>query len=391
MMTRGRRVHGLRAAVALSILLLILGTVHAVRSQQLVGQIVSADLGNIATRIEKLDYYRPLANRALRLAASEFGNETPQKLNASLALLPVDPEQAWYLADRLHTAAPQETSVIRDALVANDIPEEVTNVLWSRLTSQSAAKKDEVLPAASTLALLRPDDAYWQQHGSNVAEALVQTSPVYLGSWMELLRPVRTRLNPSLAKIYQDHSESRSNSQRELATTILADYAADQPRLMTELLITGDALQFKTMFVPASRPDNKRIVIDLCRQELKLALHPNWKDPPLNAQWKDPGLDIQAVIEKAQGMLAERFAFCQAMPWEQFLVVEEALTSSGYWPTRIRPWLSGDQRLVAAVWTRDGQRRAIADRSDQEAAPHIRFPRRGRWPIACGHRRVAVN
>ena len=33
-------------------------------------------------------------------------------------------------------------------------------------------------------------------------------------------------------------------------------------------------------------------------------------------------------------MLAERFAFCQDLPWDQFSVVAEALEASGYWPTR---------------------------------------------------------
>ncbi len=252
MMARGRNVHGLRALAAVGVLLLIIGGAYAVRSQQLVGQIITADLGNVESLIDKLPFYRPLANRTVRRATSEYRDTSPQKLNTSLALLPVDPEQARYLAERLRSSVPAEISVIRVALAGNVIPEDVTNELWNRLMSHALTSDKEVLPAASTLALLQPDDARWLEHGPRVADALVRANPVYLGDWMELLRRVRTRLSPTLAKIYQDHSESRSSSQRELATTILADYAADQPDLLTELLMTGDAQQFKALFVPAS-------------------------------------------------------------------------------------------------------------------------------------------
>ncbi len=60
-------------------------------------------------------------------------------------------------------------------------------------------------------------------------------------------------------------------------------------------------------------------------------------------------------IESAQGMLAERFAFCQTMPLDEFLATAEALRVSGYRPVRFRPYADGQVVRVAAVWTRDGR------------------------------------
>ena len=47
---------------------------------------------------------------------------------------------------------------------------------------------------------------------------------------------------------------------------------------------------------------------------------------------------LATQIEAAKGMVAERFAFCQSMPLDQFPAIREALRSSGYRPTRIRPF-----------------------------------------------------
>ena len=60
-------------------------------------------------------------------------------------------------------------------------------------------------------------------------------------------------------------------------------------------------------------------------------------------------------IESAQGILAERFAFCQTMPLDEFLTTAEALRKSGYRPVRFRPYADGQVVRVAAVWTRDGR------------------------------------
>jgi formylglycine-generating enzyme required for sulfatase activity/tetratricopeptide (TPR) repeat protein len=60
-------------------------------------------------------------------------------------------------------------------------------------------------------------------------------------------------------------------------------------------------------------------------------------------------------IESAQGLIAERFAFCQTMPLDEFLTVAEELRKSGYRPVLLRPFADGPAVQVAAVWARDGR------------------------------------
>jgi formylglycine-generating enzyme required for sulfatase activity len=73
-------------------------------------------------------------------------------------------------------------------------------------------------------------------------------------------------------------------------------------------------------------------------------------------------------------MCAERFAFCQTMPLDQFLRAAEALRKSGYRPIKFRPYRVNERVQVAAVWTRDGQdwqmsrNLSAADARQQDAA-----------------------
>jgi eukaryotic-like serine/threonine-protein kinase len=114
-----------------------------------------------------------------------------EKLHWSLALVPVDPHQLPFLEKHLLDATAAELPVLRDALIAHRstlIPK-----LWSVLNAANPAEL-RLLPAASALASYDPDDARWEAEGGKVAQALVSLNPVFLGSWLDALRPVRGRL-----------------------------------------------------------------------------------------------------------------------------------------------------------------------------------------------------
>jgi hypothetical protein len=77
--------------------------------------------------------------------------------------------------------------------------------------------------------------------------------------------------------------------------------------------------------------------------------------PPPDPSWTTPDASLTGKIEAAEGMLAERFAFCQTMPLDEFVKVAESLRQSGYRPIRFRPYADGEPLRVAVVWTRDGR------------------------------------
>src|SRR5262249_12519523 len=75
---------------------------------------------------------------------------------------------------------------------------------------------------------------------------LVALNPVFLGPWMDALRPVRSRLVAPLGAIYRDGSRPRT--ERSLAANLLADEAGDDPALLADLLLAAEGDQFAALF-----------------------------------------------------------------------------------------------------------------------------------------------
>jgi hypothetical protein len=80
-----------------------------------------------------------------------------------------------------------------------------------------------------------------------VAARLVEVDAAFLPSWMAALRPVRDRLLGPLAAVFRDRKEEHT-VERVLATSVLADYAADRPETLAELLQDADERQFGALF-----------------------------------------------------------------------------------------------------------------------------------------------
>src|SRR5262249_8717861 len=76
---------------------------------------------------------------------------------------------------------------------------------------------------------------------------LVRENPVYLGQWSEAFRPVKKSLLAPLADIFRDRSPERA-SERILATNLLADYAAEEPQVLADLLMDADEKQFAAIY-----------------------------------------------------------------------------------------------------------------------------------------------
>src|SRR5262249_19136310 len=148
--------------------------------------------------VKQLPSYHRWADLQLVRVVEGADPQGRERLHASLALLPVDATQVDYLFDRLSKATPTELPVLRDAL--NPHRSTLTPKLW---TVVEAAKPGDatLLPSASALANYDPDDARWEGVGDKVAQALVSVDAIFLGLWIEALRPVRVKLTASLTSI----------------------------------------------------------------------------------------------------------------------------------------------------------------------------------------------
>jgi hypothetical protein len=158
--------------------------------------------------------------------------------------LPADATQVEYLYQQLLDAQPHQVPVVRDFLV--DYKAELVDRLWRVAEQPDKSKESQRLRAAAALATYDPESAKWAKVQEAVGQDLVGVPAVYVSVWMKALRPVRTQLLPSLSAVYRD--PKWRETERSLATDILADYAADQPALQADLLLDADDKQFAVLY-----------------------------------------------------------------------------------------------------------------------------------------------
>ena len=250
-MGKAARHHGLRGAALAVLLTAGVVAVWAVRGQivadGMVNELLGADIDKVPEIVKEMKPYRLWAVPRLRDADvdAEKNNDSRQQLHVSLGLLPADAGQVEYLYGRLLDAEPQEVGVIVGGL--SGYKGELTGRLWAVVDQPEKGHEGRRLRAAAALAAYDPDSQRWDGAAVPVVEQLVSVSPIFLADWMKALRPVREKLQVPLEAVFRDRAEDRAN-ERNLATNILADYAADKPAVLADLLMDADEKQFAALF-----------------------------------------------------------------------------------------------------------------------------------------------
>jgi serine/threonine protein kinase len=256
MMRRAARYHALRG-VALTLLLAaatvtglgiyrqVLEQNQATHAAGLVQRLLDAETAQVPGIVAEMEGYRSWADPLLRREHDQAAPDSRRKLHTSLALLPVDPGQVDYLYGRLLDAAPHEVPVLREAL--RPYRQEWQGWLWAVVGQPEKGRPGQRLRAACTLAAYDPDGPRWDQASGPVVEQLLAENAVYLGVWLDGFRPVKERLLGPLAHAFRDRGEGRT-AERNLATSILADYAADRPDVLADLVMDADAKQFAVLY-----------------------------------------------------------------------------------------------------------------------------------------------
>jgi hypothetical protein len=129
---------------------------------------------------------------------------------------------------------------------------------------------------------------------------------------LETLRPLRARLVPPLSLIYQD--QTMAESVRSLATSILADYAADDPRALADLLMSAETNQYAILFPVAQKIAAG--VLPLLQAEIEKREAPRWNDAPLDPGWAQPDPAWNRRFESAHGFLDEHLDSARRCHWQ---------------------------------------------------------------------------
>jgi formylglycine-generating enzyme required for sulfatase activity len=270
MMRRAMRFHALRGLL-LAVLLALAGAatyeIHGrIEAHSLRDQLLRANTAEVPALVEKMEPYRhwidPLLRDAYREAEAE--QNRGRQLRVSLALLKVDAGQRDYVLQRLLEAQPQEVAVIRAFLAPHQ--DELRATLWNTVEHPTRGRDGERLRAACALADYDATSPRWAGVQQAVADDLAAVPAVYSLTWMDALRPIRASLREPLAVVARDGK--RPETQRSLAAAVLADYAADRPDMLADLVSDAEPAQF-VVLLPALERQRERSIA-LLKEELAL-------------------------------------------------------------------------------------------------------------------------
>lgn len=221
---------------------------NALRAEGYVDSLISADIGQVPQIVEELERYRVWADALLAERDASAATDSAEKLRTSLALLPVDGAKMAYLCNQLLRVSPAEFVVARDALLpykARMLAARLVEPLWEAAADAKREARDR-FQAACALAAFAHDDERWRPIAPFVAGRLVTLETSELVAWRAALRPARTQLIAALGAIYRD-AAAREQS-RIYATETVADYAADSPETLFDLLADAEPFQFATIY-----------------------------------------------------------------------------------------------------------------------------------------------
>ena len=244
--------HGLAfAALVVVAAMLALAIEHRLVEQRsattaasLVQRVLDAETGQVPGIVPRLARFESGPTRCCARRSTGQPQAARDKLHASLALLPVDKSQVAYLHGRLLEAEPAKVAVLRHALLPHK--QSLLAGLWKAVDQPEKGKEAQRLRAAAALAEYDPNDSKWPSAAPAVASDLVGVPAVYSALWEVALHPVCKVLIGPLSAIYRDND--RRETERSLATDFLADYAADQPELLADLLMDSDEKQFAMLY-----------------------------------------------------------------------------------------------------------------------------------------------
>lgn len=379
MMSRARRVILIRTlAVSALVVALMAGLFRMnqnaasrrndAEASMLVDGLVRADTSQVDDIIMSLGRYHEWAHDDLLEAFNNPPRDLPNaKLHAALALLPHDAPKGNAtddpnigeeyrdiidaLSDSLLTVSPEQFRHVRQLL--ENHKSKLIDSYWKIVKNTTTESTDRRFQAACALASFDSTNEYWKnrQFTTSIVAHLVQVSPSAFTSWRDALAPVKSVLVGPLGEVFR--ADSSGESVRSLATDSLAKYLKDDPAVLTNLVLEADAVAYRRLLPVLAR--HQQVAVRLLNDALDQTLDPDWEQHPQEAAWAVVTPKTKAIIESADGTIHEHFAVCQTLPWADFEQTARDLHAAGYRPTRVRPYGS-EQRLVAAIWHRDGGR-----------------------------------
>ena len=256
-----------------------------IKADALVERLLEAPLGAVPGIVAELEPYRRFGDARLRQLAIEGdpSNEfvppaaARQRLNAAIALLPVDPAYVDWIYSELLGASADDALILIDVLrprsaelveplweqlcendesrrkrlkeMAGDLPEtDDLEVLAYRAVLNDRSRMSRLRAAMALARYAAPDDPRWRGQAAFIVDELLLEAgrdPAVYPALVTAMRPIRAVLSPALEAIIRDGE--RDQADRHMATIIIAGYAANDVKRLASLLPMATPEQFQIL------------------------------------------------------------------------------------------------------------------------------------------------
>jgi formylglycine-generating enzyme required for sulfatase activity len=242
----------------------------ATEAAKYVHSLGTARIADVPALIQKMKPYRRWADPRLRQMFNASAPDSPEKLRAALALLPVDESLSGELSTQLIQLEPDEFAVICDALQPISDRTPLIDWLWKEASDPG---QDSSARFRAGLVLSRlmesgpmPEFVAWKRLAPMLTSQLVtatEVDPAHYDIWLRQLRPIQRELIPELAKVFRD--SGRSTFQRDLSASVLSTFLNDGNSLLAELAVDATPTQISRI-LPKLRIKEPTVVG--CLQEI---------------------------------------------------------------------------------------------------------------------------
>jgi hypothetical protein len=204
------------------------------RARQLVGQLLTADVGMVPSIISQMQPYRHRLSHLLHQAVAEAESNRNQRarLNLSLVLLPEDSSQLEWLSTYVLQAPPDEVDAIRVAIWNRPERTSIVAAMQQHIKQAAATSrtKDDAshvkpvswLPAAAVIAMHSPISLESQEITDALVAELIDTAAGERRRWIQLLRPAAPALMAAAERAASN--TDRSAKEQKLAKELSEDF-----------------------------------------------------------------------------------------------------------------------------------------------------------------------
>lgn len=227
----------------------------------------------------------------------------------------------------------------------------VAPLLWDRLREQERpADPAAILPSATVLAKVDPNDDRWSVCANSVARALAAEKPSRLGRWLNGLRPVGDHLALATTELYV-RTAAEEGSRRDNLLDATLEFSSSSPTPWSLAIAAAGPDELPQLLGSSKLGKNsaiaslRRRLADLDRDEVPEIEHE-----------MDPGLiATQAAIADRGGYVDRHSALAPSLTRGEFDAYDAKLEAAGYHVVSIRPLHLAGELVVAAAWQRNAR------------------------------------